>query len=136
ASERRCLRQAARAGHRFAVWHPPPEPPLTSDEIENLCEGLCERQQFIRPAGFQELANGIVAAHYEFRHALYRESLYRSLSEVSRSRRHRLLGERLKALCSPGRQDMAARIALHFAKGLAQDHSVTYLSLAAGDCSA
>src|SRR5262245_16721015 len=135
-AEQRRLRHAAVAGDRFSVWARATEPPLTSDEIENVCEGLCERQQFIRPAGFQELANGIVAAHYEFRHALYRESLYRSLSEVSRSRRHRLLGERLKALCSPGRQDMAAQIALHFEKGLAYDSAITYLVLAAENASA
>ena len=131
ASEQRILRHASVAGDRFSVWALTTEPHLTSDEIENVCEGLCERQQFIRPAGFQELTNGTVTAHYAFRHALYRESVYRSLSDVSRSRSHRFLGERLKALCSPGRQEMAAEIALHFEKGLAYDNAIGYLILAA-----
>src|SRR5262245_24493078 len=131
ASEQRILRHASVAGDRFSVWALTAEPHLTSDEIENVCEGLCERQQFIRPAGFQELTNGTVTAHYEFRHALYRESVYRGLSDVSRSRLHRFLAERLKALCSPGRQEMAAEIALHFEKGLAFDSAISYLVLAA-----
>src|SRR5262249_16085610 len=98
ASEPRVLSPASVAGDRFSVWALATDPHLTSDEIENACEGLAERQQFVQPAGFHELADGTLSAHYEFRHALYRESVYRRLSEVSRSRLHRLLGERLDAV--------------------------------------
>src|SRR5262249_7331864 len=136
ASEQRVLSHASVAGDRFSVWALATDPHLTSDEIENACEGLAERQQFVQPAGFHELADGTLSAHYEFRHALYRESVYRRLSEVSRSRLHRLLGERLKALCSPGRQEPAAEIALHFEKGLAHEIAIDYLIVAAENAAA
>jgi DNA-binding winged helix-turn-helix (wHTH) protein/tetratricopeptide (TPR) repeat protein len=131
AAEQRILSYASVAGDRFSVWALTTEPDLRSDEIENACEGLVEHHQFLRAAGFQELANGTVSAHYEFRHALYREAVYRRLSEVSQSRWHRLLGERLKMLCSPGKQELAAELALHFEKGREYDLAIGYLILAA-----
>jgi DNA-binding winged helix-turn-helix (wHTH) protein/tetratricopeptide (TPR) repeat protein len=136
ASEQRILSHASVAGDRFSVWAVTSEPDLTSDEIENVCERLGEREQFLRSAGFHELPNGTVSAHYEFRHALYREAVYRRLSDVARSRLHRLVGGRLKALCSPGRQELAAEIALHFEKGLAYDDAITSLVLAAENAAA
>src|SRR5258707_15808735 len=114
AAEQRILSHASVAGDRFSVWVLTTEPDLTPDEIENACERLAERQQFLRAAGFQELANGTVSAHYEFRHALYREAVYRRLSDVSRSRLHRLVGERLAALGRARPQDLAGEIAPHF----------------------
>ncbi len=131
AAEQRILSHASVAGDRFSVWVLTTEPDLTPDEIENACERLAERQQFLRAAGFQELANGTVSAHYEFRHALYREAVYRRLSDVSRSRLHRLVGERLEVLCRPGQQELAAEIALHFENGRHYDRAIGYLILAA-----
>ena len=131
AAEQRILSHASVAGDRFSVWVLTTEPDLTPDEIENACERLVERQQFLRAAGFQELANGTVSAHYEFRHALYREAVYRRLSDVSRSRLHRLVGERLEVLCRPGQQELAAEIALHFENGRHYDRAIGYLILAA-----
>jgi DNA-binding winged helix-turn-helix (wHTH) protein/tetratricopeptide (TPR) repeat protein len=129
------LSRASVAGERFSVWSLT-TPELTTDEIENACEVLAERHQFIKAAGFQELADGTVSAHYEFRHALYREAVYRHLSEVGRSRLHRLLGERLKVLCWPGRQELAAELALHFEKGREYDLAIGYLILAAENAAA
>ena len=131
AAEQRILSHASVAGDRFSVWVLTTVPDLTPDEIENACERLVERQQFLRAAGFQELANGTVSAHYEFRHALYREAVYRRLSDVSRSRLHRLVGERLEVLCRPGKQELAAEIALHFENGRHYDRAIGYLILAA-----
>ncbi len=118
------------------MWALATESDLTSDEIENACERLADRQQFLRPAGFQELANGTVSAHYEFRHALYREAVYRRLSDVSRSRLHRLLAARLRTLCSPGRHELAAELALHFEEGREYDLAIEHFILAAENAAA
>jgi len=99
--------------------------------IEEICEGLAEKQQFIKAAGIQELPNGEPSAHYEFRHSLYREVLYRHLSDVSRSKLHRALGERLKILCTPEKLEIAAELALHFEEGHAYEEAVHYSMLAA-----
>src|SRR5262245_5379761 len=56
ASEQRILSDASVVGDRFSVWALAREPHLAPDEIENVCEGLAERQQFLQPAGFHELA--------------------------------------------------------------------------------
>src|SRR5262249_14508981 len=54
ATEQRVLSQASVAGERFSVWALM-TPELTADEIENACEGLVERHQFIQAAGLHEL---------------------------------------------------------------------------------
>jgi len=136
AVEQRVLNQASVAGDRFSVWALATESDLTSDEIENVCERLVERQQFLQPAGFADLPNGIPSAHYEFRHALFREAVYRRLSEVSRSRLHRLLAARLSPLCSPGQQELAAELALHFEEAREYDRAVDHLILAAENAAA
>src|SRR5260221_550852 len=102
-----------------------------SDVGEYLTEVLAEKQQFIKAAGIHELANGEFSAHYEFRHSLYREVLYRQLSDVNRSKLHRLLGQRLKTLCTPSKPELAAELALHFEGGREYDQAISYLILAA-----
>src|SRR5207248_9264867 len=74
---------------------------------------------------------GQVSAHYEFRHSLYREVLYRRLSEVTRSRLHLLLAQRLKAFCDPCEQELATELALHFEGGHDYEQAIHYLLLAA-----
>jgi predicted ATPase len=66
AVEQRILRSASVAGERFSVWAITTEAESDPGSIEDACEGLAERQQFIRAAGINELANGQISAHYEF----------------------------------------------------------------------
>jgi len=76
-------------------------------------------------------ANGQISAHYDFRHSLYREVLYRRLSEITRSKLHLLLAQRLKAFCDPCEQELATELALHFEGGRDYEQAVNYLLLAA-----
>jgi len=122
-SEQGILRSASVAGDRFSVWAVTGALEIESSRIEDACEVLAEKQQFIKAAGIHELANGEFSAHYEFRHSLYREVLYRQLSDVNRSRLHRLLGQRLKTLCTPSKPELAAELALHFEGGREYDQA-------------
>jgi DNA-binding winged helix-turn-helix (wHTH) protein/tetratricopeptide (TPR) repeat protein len=131
AVEQRILRCASVAGERFSVWAISTVAELDPGIIEDACEGLVERLQFIKPAGIHELANGEDSAHYEFRHSLYREVLYRRLSEVSRSKLHQLLAQRLEVLCEPCEQELATELALHFEEGRDYEQATQYLILAA-----
>ena len=133
APEQQILKSASVAGERFSVWAITTTLDAEPDEIEDLCEGLAERQQFIKSAGIEELSNGSVSAHYEFRHSLYRQVIYRRLSDASRSKLHRALGERLESLCTPGEreQGLASRLAVHFERGREYEHAIRYLMLAA-----
>ncbi len=88
AVEQLILRTASVAGERFSVWAITTAAEIDPGRIEDACEGLSERLQFIQTAGIHELANGQISAHYAFRHSLYRAVLYRRFSEVTRSRLH------------------------------------------------
>ena len=107
AVEQRILRSASVAGERFSVWAITTAAEIDPGSIEDACEGLSERLQFIQAAGIHELANGQISAHYDFRHSLYREVLYRRLSEVTRSKLHLQLAQRLKAFCDPCELELA-----------------------------
>jgi DNA-binding winged helix-turn-helix (wHTH) protein/tetratricopeptide (TPR) repeat protein len=129
--EQRVLRSASVAGERFSVWAINTTAEIDAGGIEEVCAGLAERLQFIETAGIHELANGQISAHYDFRHSLYREVLYRRLSEVTRSRLHLLLAQRLKAFCDPCEQELATELALHFEGGHDYEQAIHYLLLAA-----
>src|SRR5262252_1318673 len=130
-SEQSILQTACVAGERFSVWALTTTVKADASRIEAFCEGLAEKQQFIKPAGIEELANGVFSAHYEFRHSLYREILYRRLSDVSRSKQHRALGERLRVLCTQDKLDIVVELAVHFEEGHAYGDAVHYSMLAA-----
>jgi DNA-binding winged helix-turn-helix (wHTH) protein/tetratricopeptide (TPR) repeat protein len=131
AEEQRVLEGASVAGERFSIWAVAAMLDVSADEIEAAYERLAGRHQFIRFAGIQTAADGSHSAHYEFRHALYRQALYRRLSSVNRSKLHRSLGERLKAICSAGRQELASEVAVHFEGGRDYEQAARFLMLAA-----
>ena len=68
ADEHRILNSGSVVGERFSVWAVRPTLDIETDRIEDLLEGLAEKQQFVRSAGLQELPDGSVSAHYEFKH--------------------------------------------------------------------
>jgi DNA-binding winged helix-turn-helix (wHTH) protein/tetratricopeptide (TPR) repeat protein len=131
AVEQRILRSASVAGERFSVWTITTAAELDPGSIEDACEGLSERLQFIQAVGIHELVNGQISAHYAFRHSLYREVLYRRLSEVTRSKLHLQLAQRLKAFCDPCELELANELALHFEGGRDYEQAIRYLILAA-----
>ena len=131
APEQQVLKTASVAGEHFSVWVITQTLEMESDRIEQICEGLTERQQFIRSAGIRDVGNGVASAHYEFRHALYREVLYRRLSDLNRSKLHRGVGERLKTLCDLGKHELARELALHFEAGHEYEQAIYYLMLTA-----
>jgi len=125
------LRSASVAGERFSVWAISTSAEFESGSIDDACEGLAERLQFIKAAGIHKLANGHISAHYDFRHSLYREVLYRRLSEVARSKLHLLFAQRLQAFCDPCEQELATELAQHFEGGHDYEQAIHYLILAA-----
>src|SRR5262249_8619659 len=128
--ERSILRSASVAGEHFSVW----SIAGTNDDsiaIEDTCEGLAERTQFIKVAGIHELANGQISAHYNFVHSFYREAIYQRLSDVSRSRMHLRLAQRLKAVCEPCEQEFATELAVHFERGYDYQQAIHHLIQAA-----
>ncbi len=133
AVEQRILKSGSVAGERFSIWAITTAAEIDSDLIEDTCESLADRLQFIKASGTHELANGQISAHYDFRHSLYREVLYRRLSEGTRSKLHLLLARRLKGLCNPCEPELAAELALHFEGGYEYEQAIYYLIHAANN---
>src|SRR5215468_3647930 len=98
-----------------------------------MCEQRAERRLFVRTAGMGELADGTISAYYEFQHSLYRQAVYRRLSDVSRSKLHRLIGERLETLFGPRTIALAPELALHFEEAHQYERAIRYLMDAAGN---
>lgn len=129
--EQQLLRTASVVGERFSVWAIAPLLEKDAARVEAICEGLLEREQFLKAAPFQELGDGETTACYEFKHSLYRHAVYRKLSAVNRSRLHRSLGEWLSTAYSPNRTELASELALHFEEGGDYERAVHYMLLSA-----
>ena len=127
----RILQSGCVAGERFSVWAAAAMLDASPASIEEACDRLANREQFIRSAGIYKAASGDHSAHYEFRHSLYRQALHRSLSGLHRSQLHRCLGERLMPICSAGKPELASELALHFEEGRDYERAARCLMLAA-----
>ena len=129
--EQRILQSCSVAGERFSVWAASVVLEASPTSIEETCDKLAQRQQFIRFAGIHKAANGADSAHYEFGHALHRQALYRRLSSLNRSKLHLSLAKRLINLCFAGKWELASEVALHFEEGRDYEQATRCLMLAA-----
>jgi len=131
AAEQSVLKSASVAGERFSVWTISPMLDISPDQIEDMCDQLSTRQQVIKSAGIQEISKGLISAHYEFRHSLFRQAIYRFLSDGTRSKLHLGLAARLKTLCIAGHREFASEVAFHFEEGRDYELAIRYLLIAA-----
>ena len=79
-------------GFRRGRWRPCSA--LASPKPKKPASDSPQRQQFLRPGRASGVLGATQSAHYEFRHSLYREALYRRVPPAQRSRLHRLLAEK------------------------------------------
>ena len=130
--EQRVLKSASVAGRRFSAWSVAAMLGTGVAETEETCERFAQRQQFLRPGRASGVLGGNQSAHYEFRHSLYREALYRRVPPAQRSRLHRLLAEKAQELSGPDATlELASELALHFEQGRDFERAARYLILSA-----
>jgi DNA-binding winged helix-turn-helix (wHTH) protein/tetratricopeptide (TPR) repeat protein len=129
--EQQLLKCASVAGEHFSAWSIATMMHRDPSDVEQQCSALAERQQFLKAIALRELSNGELTFDYEFRHALYREVLYRHLNPTLRVKFHRLLAEGLERLRSTAEPEAAAEIALHFEEGRDYQRAVHFLIVAA-----
>ena len=130
-AEQQLLKCASVAGYHFTAWSVATMMMSDVTHLEEMCEALAERYQFLASAGTRELSNRVTTPEFRFRHALYREVLYRRLNPSQRVTFHRRLAEGLEALSSPVEPEMAAEIASHFEEGHEYERAILQLILAA-----
>jgi len=103
----------------------------TAERVEELCEGLARREQFLRARGAEVLADGTVTGRYGFLHALYQQVLYERVAAARRVRLHRRIGEWEEGAFSTRVKDHAAELAMHFERGQDHPRAIEYLTQAA-----
>jgi DNA-binding winged helix-turn-helix (wHTH) protein/tetratricopeptide (TPR) repeat protein len=87
------------------------------EAVENRCEALARREQFVGAAGIEDWPDGTVATRYRFRHVLYQQVLYERLPAARRASLHRRIGEREAAAYRERPGERAGVVALHFERG-------------------
>jgi len=69
--------------------------------VEEQCESLAQRQQWLRPVGIAEWPDGIVVGHYAFIHTLAQHVVYQRIAPALRVPLHQRTGTRLEEGATP-----------------------------------
>jgi tetratricopeptide (TPR) repeat protein len=129
--EQRVLEVASVAGVEFSAATLAAGLETEVVEVEELCEGLARRAQFLRAQGVSEWPDGTVAAHYEFIHALYQQAWYERVTAGRRLCLHRRIGEREETAYGSQATEIATELAVHFECGRDYSRAVQYRQQAA-----
>jgi predicted ATPase len=125
------LEAASVAGTEFSVAAVATVLQADVGDIEQHCNELVRREEFLRRAGLSEWPDGTQALQYAFRHALYQELWHERLPIQRRQRFHFTIGERLEQAYGSRTGEIAAELALHFEQGRDYRRAVHYLQQAA-----
>jgi DNA-binding winged helix-turn-helix (wHTH) protein/predicted ATPase len=127
--EQRVLQAASVAGAGFSAGAVAAALEEEVVGIEDCCEELARRCQFLKTSRMSELPDG--TAWYGFIHTLYQNTLYHRISAARRSQLHRRIGEYEEACLGERSVEIAAELAMHFEQGRDFDRAVKYLQQAA-----
>jgi DNA-binding winged helix-turn-helix (wHTH) protein/predicted ATPase len=127
AKDQRVLEVASVVGAEFSAAAVAAGVATEIEEVEEQCEELARREQFLWASETAEWPDRTVAARYRFRHALYQEVLYSRLTARRRHRLHQQIGEREEQGYGERAREIAAELALHFERGREYRKAVQYL---------
>jgi DNA-binding winged helix-turn-helix (wHTH) protein/predicted ATPase len=128
--EQRVLEAASVAGVEFSAAAVAAALEEDVVRVEDCCEELARRRQFLQPRRLSESPEG-AASRYGFIHALYQNTLYQRAPAARRAQLHRRIGEHEEAYTGEGAREIAAELAMHFERGRDIDRAVNYLQQAA-----
>jgi DNA-binding winged helix-turn-helix (wHTH) protein len=124
--QRRMLEAASVAGDHFDPATAARAAEMDERSFEAVCEGLTSYT--IRHDRLLTLPDNRVVRTYAFNHAVYRQVLYDRIGPLRLVELHRVIGERLEEIYSPElRDDLAIRLAQHFALARDWSRSLNYL---------
>jgi len=128
--ERQILEAASVAGIEFSAAVIAAVLAQEVEEVEEHCETLTRRGQFLRAIGVEEWSDGTVTARYRFIHSLYHSILYDRVTAARRARWHRHIGEREETGYGHRVEEITTELAMHFERGRDYQRTVHYLRLA------
>ncbi len=111
------LMAASVVGTEFATSAVAAAVQLEEEEVEEQCEDLVRREEFLRRAGMSEWPDGTRAVKYAFRHALYQELWHERIPLRRAQRFHLRIGERLEQGYRGRTGEVAVELAIHFEEG-------------------
>jgi predicted ATPase/DNA-binding winged helix-turn-helix (wHTH) protein len=99
--------------------------------VEEQCEELARRQQFLSPSWLVELPDGRVTPRHKFMHILYLDVIYSRIAVTRRGQMHLRVGNCGEAVYGAQVSEIAAELAVHFEQGRDWPRAVKYLHMAA-----
>jgi DNA-binding winged helix-turn-helix (wHTH) protein/tetratricopeptide (TPR) repeat protein len=126
----RLLEAASVAGNEFSAMAVAAALEENIIAVEERCESLARRHQFLQARGVGEWPDGTIAARYGFVHSLYQNVLYQRLPAARLAGLHLKLGERGEAAFGERGGEIAAELAMHFERGRDYPQAIKYLKLA------
>jgi DNA-binding winged helix-turn-helix (wHTH) protein/tetratricopeptide (TPR) repeat protein len=99
--------------------------------VEQHCEELARRHQFLSPAYLVELPDGTITPRHKFNHILYLEVPYGLVPPMRRSQIHGRIAERGVAIYGDRVGEIAAELAMHFEQSRDWARALPYLTQAA-----
>ena len=129
--ERLVLACASVAGEKFSAPDVATMLPDVPTAPDTVCDALAARGQFLRAPAAPDLPDGSRESVYEFKHALYRDALYRRVPATTRIRYHHRLADALDASRAAGRAELAGAAAAHYEAARVYDRAVDNLVVAA-----
>ena len=130
-ADQRLLEAASVEGNEFVTASISSALETRGERVDEICERLSKRGQFIEHRGLSIWPDGTVSGRYGFRHALYEEVLTRRMSESRRASLHRKIAERLERSHGARTSEIALRLAYHFESSGHLEKAVEYHLLAA-----
>jgi DNA-binding winged helix-turn-helix (wHTH) protein/predicted ATPase len=99
--------------------------------VEQHCEELAQRHQFLSPAWLVELPDGTVTPRRRFIHILYREVAYRLIPPMRCLQIHHRIAERGALIYGDRKSEIAAELAMHYEQSRDWPRALQYLIQAA-----
>lgn len=130
ADEQGLLEAASVVGDAFATAAVAAAHGATIDVVEQHCDTLARKGQFVYPLGIESWPDGTVSTRYGFRHALYHDVLYERLALGRRVRLHQQIAQSKERAYGAQAATIAAELAMHFVRGQVPHSAVHYLQCA------
>jgi DNA-binding winged helix-turn-helix (wHTH) protein len=90
---------------------------MPADAAEALLQDAARRVGWLRSTGARPLADGRIASRYAFGHTMYRQVLLEGVPPAQKLQWHRQWAAALAAAYGTAAPEMAAELALHYARG-------------------
>jgi len=122
----RLLEVASVAGVTFSAAVVAAGAETAVEQIEEWCDGLVKRGQFLQAQESQVLPDGTLCASYGFQHALQSAVVYERIPDLRRLRLHRRVGEGEERIYGARTDEIASELAVHFERGQEYDKAAHY----------